>query len=101
MLAQAILAQPLKVDDLNSAVLDTYEARLRKDLQRSICTLTRQSHESRQYFLRNGDGVSIARIKNRVEQYGELGGHPRLWRQRTVMLNHSDELPESLIELDE
>jgi hypothetical protein len=32
MLAQAILAQPLKVDDLNSAVLDTYEARLRKNL---------------------------------------------------------------------
>jgi hypothetical protein len=32
MLAQAILAQPLKVDDLNSAVLDTYEARLRQNL---------------------------------------------------------------------
>jgi len=32
MLAQAILAQPLKVDDMNSAVLDTYEARLRKHL---------------------------------------------------------------------
>ena len=32
MLALAILAQPLNVDDLNSAVLDTYEARLRKNL---------------------------------------------------------------------
>src|SRR5690349_3871061 len=94
-------SQALEVEDADASVVDLHEPRLAQPLQRLVHALARDAAEVTQLFLRELQLGGLVGVEQRVEESGERARHARVGLEQPLVLDHRDELRETLVQLQE
>src|SRR5258706_15975747 len=93
------LAKAIQIDHRDLAVFRDDQSRLRQAVQCAIDTLSGQSDQVRELFLRYLQARLRPRIQMLVEQRRELVRQPGFGTEESVVLHHSNELAKPLVQL--
>src|SRR3954454_16004686 len=91
--------EPLEIENRDAAIADAHEAGRCQPPQRLVHALAWKADEIGEFFLRDRQRFVAGGIQHRIEQRRQLSRQSGVRAQHAIVLDHRDELPQTLVEL--